>query len=378
MVNDFNDFNNVDASLNLRQGKAVGTTDLLLNVVRADEDEQSVAVDNYGSQVTGEIVGRVNLEKSNLLGVGEKFDLDATISEDRTWSVAGSVKLPVGFRNVMFDARVFHSSIDVGNRSDLDALELEGRTQIFEAAFSSRLINMRRQILQLRAGLQMREHQSTPDTLQNTDDDVRQVFLETSYLARFPDLFLFGSLRLAKGVDIFGASQKGEVDATIEEGDPEVFLVQPLIFANYRPVDNGELRMLATGQIASNRTLSSDLFSLGGYGSVRGFLPAETTGQAGVQFSVEYSHTVWSGEWQGAELKAAVGPFVDGGHVWNRTDAAVQDSTLVAAGLSAEVETGASTVGVTKLRFDWAHTLGGYESQEVDNNTFYLRLSQTF
>ena len=136
--------------------------------------------------------------------------------------------------------------------------------------------------------------------------------------------------------------------------------------------------MLVTGQIASNRTLSSDLFSLGGYGSVRGFLPAETTGQAGVQFSVEYSHTVWSGEWQGAELKAAVGPFVDGGHVWNRAEAAVQDNTLIAAGLGAEVETGASTVGVTKLRFDWAHTLGGYESPEVDNNTFYLRLSQTF
>ena len=113
MVNDFNDFNNVDASLNLRQGKAVGTTDLLLNVVRADEDEQFVAVDNYGSEVTGEVVGRLNLEKSNLLGIGDKFDLDATFTEDRTWSVAGSVKLPVGFRNVMFDARAFHSDIEV-------------------------------------------------------------------------------------------------------------------------------------------------------------------------------------------------------------------------------------------------------------------------
>lgn len=377
MVNDFNDFNNVDASLNLRQGKAVGTTDLLLNLVRADEDEQSVSVDNYGSEVTGEIVARVNLEKSNLLGVGEKFNVDATVSEDRTWSVAGSVKLPVGFRNVMFDARAFHSDIEVGNRSDLDALNAEGKTQIFEAAFSSRLINMRRQIVQVRAGGQAREHQSTPDTV-ITDDDIRQIFLETSYLARFPNLFLFGSLRLAKGIDIFGAAKKGEADATIAEGDPEVFLVQPLLFANYRPIEDGELRVLATGQIASNRTLSSDLFSLGGYGSVRGFQPAETTGQAGVQFSVEYKHTVWSGEWQGAELKAALGPFVDGGHVWNRADVAVQDNTLLAIGLGAEVETGVSVVGKTKLRIDWAHTVGGYDSPEVDNNTFYLRLSQTF
>ena len=327
--------------------------------------------------MTGELVGRINLEKSNLLGVGEKFDVDATVTRDRTWSLAGSVKLPVGFRNVMFDARAFHSSIEVGNRSDLDALNAEGKTQIFEGAFSSRLINMRRQILQLRAGFQMREHQSTPDTVV-TDDDVRQIFLETSYLARFPDLFLFGSLRLARGVDLFGAAQQGEADATVAEGEPEVFLVQPLVFANYRPVDDGELRVLVTGQIASNRTLSSDLFSIGGYGSVRGFQPAETTGQAGVQFSAEYNHTVWNGEWQGADVKAALGPFVDGGHVWNRADAAVQDNTLVAIGLGAEVETGATTIGKTKLRFDWAYTVGSYESPEVDNNTFYLRLSQTF
>ena len=377
MVNDFNDFNNVDASLNLRQGKAVGTTDLLLNVVRADEDEQSVSVDNYGSEITGEVVGRVNLEKSNLLGVGEKFDLDATISEDRTWSVAGSVKLPVGFRNVMFDARAFHSNIEVGDR--LASLDADGETQIYEAALSSRLVNMRRQILQVRGGLQVREHKSFQANIVSTDDDIRQIFLETSYLARFPDLFLFGSLRLAKGVDIFSASKKGRVNATVAEGDPEVFLVQPLIFANYRPVDNGELRVLVTGQIAGSKTLSSDLFSLGGYGSVRGFEPAETTGEAGVQFSVEYNHTVWSGEWQGAELKAALGPFVDGGHVWPRADPSTRlDHTLVAAGLGAEVETGASTVGTTKLRFDWAHTLGSYQSPEVDNNTFYLRLSQTF
>lgn len=382
MVNDFNDFNNIDASLNLRQGKALGTTDLVLSVVRTDEDIQSISYDNYGSQVTGDRVATVNLEKSNLLGMGEKFDLDATISQDETYSFTGTFKIPVGFRNIMFDARALRSQVELGNRDSINLIESDGDTEVFEVALSSRLINMRRQILQVRTGFQAREHQSNATTNPNAgtttiDDNIRQAFLETSYLVRFPDLFAFGSLRLAKGVDLFGAAEMNEADATVADGDPDVFLIQPLVFASYRPIEDAELRFTASGQIASNRVLSSDLFTLGGYGSVRGFEPGETTGEAGIQFSLEYSHTVFEGEYLGADWKAGVGPFIDGGHVFPRTHDFGGDSTLLSTGIGLEIETGASKIGRTTLRVDWAYPIGGYVSTEVESNTFYARLTQT-
>ncbi|NQU71702.1 MAG: BamA/TamA family outer membrane protein [Rhodospirillales bacterium] len=276
----------------------------------------------------------------------------------------------------MFDTRFIQSEIEVGDR--LAALNITGDTSIFDAALSSRIINMRSQIAQVRAGFQMRQHKSFLSDVLSTKDNVRQMFVEGSYLARLPNLLLFGSLRLAQGMDAFGASEKGRNLATRAEGDPEVLLMQPTLFANYRSSDNGQIRATVTGQLASNTTLSSDLFVIGGYGSIRGFEPAETTGEAGVQFSVEYTHKLWSGNMHGKAVTASAGTFVDGGHVWNRIDAQTQDDTLLSVGVGAEVEAALTKFGPTKLRLDYARTLGDYKSQEVSPNSVYVRLGQTF
>jgi hemolysin activation/secretion protein len=81
---------------------------------------------------------------------------------------------------------------------------------------------------------------------------------------------------------------------------------------------------------------------------------------------------------QGKAVTASAAGFVDGGHVWNRIDAQTQDNTLLSVGLGAEVEAALTKYGPTKLRLDFAHTLGDYTSEEVDSNTVYVRLGQTF
>lgn len=376
MVNDFNDFKNIDATINLRPGSRTGATNLLLNIVKADEEEQFMSIDNYGSELTGDIVGTINFEKSNYLNAGEKFDIDIIVSDGITHSVQGTFAIPTGFSNVMFDTRYIQSNIEVGDR--LEALDIEGETEIFDFAFSSKLINMRKQVAQIRAGFQMREHISFLSDVLTTKDNIRQMFVEGSYLARLPNLLLFGSMRVAAGVDVFGAAQLGEADATRAEGEPEVILFQPTLFANYQASDNGQVRATITGQYASQKTLSSDLFVIGGYGSIRGFEPAETTGEAGVQVSIEYSHKLWSGNWQGKNVVASAGPFVDGGHVWNRIDAQTTDNTLISVGIGAEVQAALTKFGPTTLRFDLAYPLGNYTSEEVETTTVYLRLGQSF
>ena len=62
-----------------------------------------MSVDNYGSKLTGEIVGTINLEKSNYFGAGKKFDVDLIISNGITYSQQVAFSIPVGFRNVRFD-----------------------------------------------------------------------------------------------------------------------------------------------------------------------------------------------------------------------------------------------------------------------------------
>jgi len=66
-LKDVDDLTNVKARLNLRPGKEVGTTDLKLLVERVEEDVQTFTLDNYGAELTGEVVAALNLQKSNAI-----------------------------------------------------------------------------------------------------------------------------------------------------------------------------------------------------------------------------------------------------------------------------------------------------------------------
>lgn len=376
MVNDFNDLVNVNAMLNLSQGKQFGTTDMLLNLAQSKEDVQHIGVDRYGSKLTGREDFTLNLQKSNLLKQGETFNLDAFVSDGQTWSADGAVRIPIGIRNIMFDARYVRTHIEIGD--GLSSLNATGRTQIGEVALSSKLINMRREVIQIRGGLQARNHKSFLNKITSTDDNIRQVFIEGSYLARFSNLVAFGSLRIAKGLDALGASNKGAASATRAEGDPQVTLFQPLFYATYRPIPDGQIRATMTGQYATNTTLSSDLFILGGQGSVRGFEPAQATGDSGIEASLEYDHTVWHGPWEKANWDVALGPFVDYGRVFNRESNATTDDRLISAGLGAQAQTDIVKTGPTKLRVDVAFPIGSYHATDVNKAFIYFRLSQAF
>ena len=67
MVNDANDLGGVSATVNLRPGTQVGTTDLALIVEPTNDDVQRFTVDNYGSELTGQYVGMGQLEKVTCL-----------------------------------------------------------------------------------------------------------------------------------------------------------------------------------------------------------------------------------------------------------------------------------------------------------------------
>ncbi len=375
-VNDINDLGNVDATLNLQPGEEVGTTDLTLNIKPARDDTQQITLDNRGSELTGDRVAAINLEKSNLFHLGESLNADFDLTDEGTWTAQGIVKLPIGIRNIKLDLRYVHSDIDVGGR--LASLDATGKTDIAEVGFSSVMLNMRRRRIELRTGLQGRQHRSFLAGTRETDDDIRQVFLEGSYTVRYPNAIVYGFLRGVKGVDILGASNQGDVANTRAQGDPQAWMIQPFLYMNMRPNERGTLKAQISGQWASNKVLSSDLFVLGGYNSIRGFEPAESTGDSGMQFSVQYDHEFFNGNAGGFNWTVKGGPFVDGGIAFNREAAAVSDSHLYSIGLGLELASNFTKVGESKLRMDVAWPVGHYNSSTVDANTFYLRLVQTF
>lgn len=371
-VKDIDDLGNIKSRLNLRPGKEFGTTDLLLTVEPAAKDVQQFTLDNYGSKLTGRVVGTFDLNKSNLFGMGETIGLNLRKSNDNLETVVVDYKTPIAFRNFKLELNYLNSQNDIGDR--LAALNASGKTERFSAAISSKVINELERQVGWRAGIEARSNDSFLAGVPESKDKISQAFLEGSYLKRTPGYVLYGNLRGTKDVGLFGASNAGDALLSRAQGDPRAWLLQPTVYTNFRMTDNDYVQVIVLGQLASSTLLASDLFALGGYGSVRGFQPAQETGESGFQYSAEYDHQFATfKKWT---IKA--GPFVDGGTVYNRVPGSSVDSTLTSVGLGVEGKASLFKAGDTKLRFDWAHPIGSYQATTIDSNTYYLRFTQNF
>ena len=374
MVRDLDDLAGVAVSVNLRPGSQVGTTDLDVVLKPTNDFTQSVSVNNYGSKLTGEWLFNGNFQYGNLLGLGERYALNVTHSNESLFTIQGGIQTPIGLSNLILDTSYLYSNSDIGNV--FATLGQTGSTNDFKIGVSSALLNTAREKITVRAGFDARHLVShVLNGIQTqSDDQVREFSLDASYLLRLADTTLFTNLQLVQGCQCLGASVPDNPLASVAGGDPAPTIFRGTVFARQNLWTNGSIKGRLTGQYSGNTLLASDLFSIGGYGSVRGFQPAESTGNSGLQTSIELDQTLWRNE----EWSFAVGAWFDGGWVWNSVPGAAIDSALYSVGLGAEIHTGVTTIGDTALRFDWAHPVGTYNSQNIDNDTFYVQLLQTF
>jgi hemolysin activation/secretion protein len=374
MVRDIDDLPGVAAAVDLRPGSQLGTTDLDVALKQVKDFQQSVSVNNYGSRLTGEWLFNGNFQYGNLLGLGERYVLNVTGSNDSLFTIQGGIQTPIGLRNVILDTSYLFSNSDIGNA--FATLGQNGQTNDFKIGLSSALLNTAKQKITVRAGFDARHLVSTVlngSTVQS-DDTIREFSLDGTYLLRLPATTLLTDVQLVQGCECLGSSNQGSPVASVKNGDPAATIFRGTLFARQDLWVDGSVKGLLTGQYAGDTLLASDLFSIGGYGSVRGFQPAQSTGNSGVQTSLEFDQTVWhNGMWS-----IAVGPWFDGAWVWNSVPGAAIDSSLYSVGLGAELHTGISTLGDSSIRFDWAHPVGTYRDTNVGTNTFYVQLLQTF
>lgn len=376
MVNDANDLGGVSASLNLRPGAQVGTTDMALIVEPTNDDVQRFTIDNFGSELTGKYVGMAQLQKSNLLGWGETLRFTGRKSDSDLWGILVGATVPTGLRNIKMDVDFGYSENEIGDRlSDLGA---SGESTYFGLSFHSALINQRAQKLNARFGFEARRSESFLLDVTESKTNLRQFFLEGNYLWNWTNTVGYVSLRFTQGVDILGASDEDDPLLGRAGGDPQGFKLQPVIYIGHRVAENGLLKALFVAQWANEALQGADLFAIGGYGTVRGFEPGEESGERGMLVNLEYQHKVY----QYDPWAVLFGPFLDAGKVFNeiKTDDNHPDKSLVSAGLGLEVSTTPSlwNYGNSNLRFDWAHQIGNYDNTFEDSDRFYFRFTQTF
>ena len=371
-LQDINDIPNVRANINLRPGTEVGTTDVRMQIRKADEDIQQFTVDNYGSELTGRNVAQVNLSKGNMFGLGEILGLNGRKSNEDLWSLQLTSSVPVPVFNLRLEADYLYSENDIGDV--LSPLDSSGKSQRAQVALSSALINQRQRKAVVRGGIEWGKYQSYLGGKPETSDTISRLFAEASYTLRTSRFISFVSARVSRGIDAFDASSKGDPLATRIDGDPRAWIFRPLVYANLRLSQKNFLQVLAQGQFASRILPSSDLFTIGGYGSVRGFEPAQSVGEHGISINIDFNHQF--------DVKprwfVQAGPFIDIGLVDNKRDGTTFDDSLYSGGIGAEVLYKHSGKMTSKLRIDWAHLLDDRNLPLVDANTIYARYTQTF
>ena len=378
VINDLNEINNTTSSVTLKPGVQQLTTDLVLNVQPGGlEDVNYIAADNYGNEATGKYVGSLHLEKTNMFKAGEKLSFDGRVSDEKLYAAGAGIRMPIGLRNIFFEASYLYSHNDIVDRLIVD--DASGKSHIINLGFTGNVFNYDNSKLTLRTGMDIREHESSfSGAIDDTKDHIRRAYIGATYLGLFPEAStsLLADAKLSKGLSILGASEEGDANLSRAGADPEAVIFEPSIYIRHDLTDQDMLTLYTRAQYSPDTLLASDTFILGGYGSVRGFEPAEEVGDSGFSVSAEYQHKfpVPIGE----NSTIGVGPWIDAGHVYNHLAGQTVDSTLYAAGLGAELAADIFPVGPTKVRLDWAHPLGDYDSDEVDDNSFYFRVQQDF
>ena len=373
VINDLNEINNTNSNLTLRPGREPITSDIILNVQnQPGEDKNYVAVDNYGNKLTGVYQGSAHLEKSNAFGLGEKLTADGRVTNDKLYGGNVGYKVPTGFRNTYLEGGYGYSENQVGDR--LAFLNADGNSHTGYVDIAGNVINYDNQKLTLKGGLEGGLHRSYLNDILDTKDNIRRAFAQATYLGLAPSTAYLVDAKISKGLNILGASQAGDRMLSRAQGDPEAWIFQPSIFGRHNLTPNDAISAFLQGQYATNKLLSPDLFTLGGYGSVRGFQPAQEAGESGYAYQLEYQHKFPLTD----TTRLGVGPWFDGGTVLNKIKGQTTDKTLLAAGIGAELGADLIPQGETTVRVDWAHPVGNYDSPQVDNNSFYFRVQQDF
>ncbi len=373
-LQDINDLNNINSSVSLRPGSETGTTDLDVSIRRADpgQDVQLFTLDNYGSEFTGNTIARLSLQKSNLLGIGETLGITGRKSDDDFWAVQGDAMFPLPLRNLQLELDYLKSDNSIGDV--FSALNSEGESKVYQGALSSALINQRQRKLVIRGGIERGRYESTLSSFPDTSDTITKLFAETSYSVRMSRLVAFVSVRANKGIDALGASDEGDADASRLDGNPRALTLESLLYTNYRLTDRDYVQAILQAQQSDSTLLSPDLFTIGGYGSVRGYEPAQSTGDSGVSLNLDlYRQFNMPEQWY-----AQAGPFVDYGYVHNRVADSTQENNIWSAGVGAEFNYRHSQKLTSKLRLDWAFPMVHKDLPYVDDNTFYARFTQLF
>ncbi|MCW6037771.1 ShlB/FhaC/HecB family hemolysin secretion/activation protein [Spirulina subsalsa FACHB-351] len=330
-------FKSID--VNLQTGEELGTSRLLLDIEEVKPFSGLVFTDNYSPESVGAERMGLSLGYRNLTGFGDLLRLGYTGTFTGGYQAGDfSYSLPVNPMNGTVDLRVVLDQ----NRITTPAfreLGIRGNSQLYDLSFRQPLVRSAGEELALSLGFRRKTGQTflfdnvaTPFGVgAQADGRTRTsvIYFGQDYTKR--DGRGAWSLRsqFNLGTGLFGTTGNSSPtpDARFFSWLGQGARVQRL-GRDHLLIVQGDV------QLSPSNLLASEVFSMGGGQTLRGYRQGARSGDNGWRLSVEGRITLWRDEEEESLLQFA--PFVDGGMVWNNPSNPSQiQSNAFLAGLGA-------------------------------------------
>jgi hemolysin activation/secretion protein len=229
---------------------------------------------------------------------------------------------------------------------ELARLDLEGEETELELWAEHPVIRTRPVSVWLRGGFYARDSQLSTPNRTITDDSLRNLQLGLRLLTRDATGYVLATAELSQGLDVFNASDPGDVKLSRSDGDPQATVFRATVEREQRLGGTFTLFGRAAGQLASAPLVAAEEFELGGTTFGRGYDPSEALGDQGYGATLEIrkTDTVEIGPYG---VQTIAYGFVDYGKVFNLGIGVPDSDELVSVGIGLRTRpTPTSLVGV--------------------------------
>lgn len=363
-------------------GSVIGASDLTILVER-DAVDGTVQLDNFGSRFLGmwEVLGGFNL--NSFFGQNERISAQMAYApsnqgvEPELLYGSLSAAIPVGAYGTTLEANIGKSYTNPG--AGLEQFDVLGKSYSNGLKVNQPFIRTRELNLSSSLGLDRRSSETKSDVDSFKNDDITSLrlgghvdYVDTLFSAAITN----ANIELSRGLDILGASKKGDADLTRAAGDPTYTKLTADISRLERLSNEFTLMVAAKGQLSSSALLSAEEFGIGGAtGFGRGYDPSELVGEDGVAGSVELR---WASPYNVSWLdNYSVYTFYDIGKVWNddASTPSFEEQSLASTGFGVR----ANINPVTRAGFMVALPLTRDVAEQGDDDPrFYVNLSRDF
>lgn len=338
-----------------------------------------VTLDNWGTRYLGPLQASVYGVANNVLGFNEESSLrivKTARSSDLRYLEFGE-KIPLGTEGTTLAGRFKYSRSSPG--SDLEDLEVKSRNTNFAATLRHPFIRARTHNL---SGWATFEHQNS--RVRSFGSKLSEDRLRLARLGMMFDWIdsyqgaNMATLEVTYGLDLFGASQEGQLALSRVRGVPTEFVKTTLDLARLQKVTD-DISVLAylSGQFSSHALLASEEFGFGGPSFGRGYDPSEITGDHGFAIKMEAQYNGQS-EWDWLD-QYQLFTFYDYGMVFNK-DHRVEEplyKTAASAGMGLRAYFENNLSGSLEVAKPLTRTVLS-QGENQKNPNVYIRLGADF